>query len=120
MEWGDFKKKTKRTVKKWVRIVYRHSKRITRLLLLIIPTYGVAVTAVDFSPLALFMLLITIFGILWEIFWNLLLGIGKKAVKTSKQNLFNGFKLDFSNLRKRNNNDDPNDFSDYGDITEED
>ena len=120
MELQNFNRKTKRTVKKWVRTVYRHGKRITRLLLFIIPTYGVAVTAVDFSPLALFMLLITIFGILWEILWNVLLGLGKKAVKSSKQTLMSGFQQDFSSFRSKNKNNDPNDFSDYGDIKKQD
>ena len=120
MESQDFNKKTKRTVKKWVRTIYRHSKRITRLLLFIIPTYGVAVTATDFSPFALFMLLITIFGILWEILWNVLLNLGKKAVKSSKQSLMSGFQRDFSLFRAKNKNDDPNDFSDYGDIKKQD
>lgn len=120
MEWGNFKGKTKRKVKKWVRTFYRHGKRIIRLILFIIPTYGVAVTVKDFSPLALIMLIITILGIIWEIIWNVLLSIGKKAVKTSKQNLFNNFKRDFSILRSKNNYEDPNDFSDYGDIQEED
>ena len=117
MEASAFKRKTKRTVKKWVRVFYKHTKRITRLLFLILPAYGAAVTANNFSPFALFMLIITILGIIWEIIWNILLGIGKKAVKTGKQNLLNGFKRDFLNLHSHD--DDPNDFSDYGDITKE-
>ena len=119
MEWSNLKGKTKRKVKKWVRIVYRNGKRITRLLLFIIPAYGVAVTAKEFSPLALFMLIITILGIIVDILWNVVWGLGKKAVKISKQTLFDNFKQSFSFLRSKNEYDDPNDFSDYGDIHEE-
>ena len=119
MELRDFNKKTKKSVKKWVKIAYRWGKRIIRLLLIVIPSYGVVVTIQDFSPLALALLIFTILGIIWEIVWNILISVFKNFFRVKKRNFVSSFKRDFFNLRKKGDESDPNDFSDYGNIHEE-
>ena len=58
MELYHFNKKVKRTIRKWMKIIYRWSKHLIRLLLIIIPSYGLVVTIQDFSPLALIFLIL--------------------------------------------------------------
>ena len=118
MEFRDFNKKAKRAVRKWMRTIYRWGKHIIRLLLIIIPSYGVVVTVRDFSPLALIFLILTILGIIWEIVWNILMFIVKRFVRTKKQKFISNFQRDFSNFYSSKKTDQ-NDYSNYGDIHEE-
>ena len=118
MELRDFNKNAKKVVRKFMHHLYRWGTHIIRLLLIIVPSYGLVVTIRDFSPLALVLLLLTILGMVWEIVWNILVFIVKRIFRRKTENFINSFKRDFPNLYPRQY-DDQQDFSAYGDIHEE-
>ena len=120
MELREFNKKTNKALRKWVKNVYRWSKRLIRLLFIIIPSYGLILTLQNFSPLALVLLIFTVFGIILEIIWNIFMALLKRFVRKKKDKLVKSFRKDVSNIfpRETADNADQNDFSDFGDISE--